>query len=190
MTTTNATSNGRLPRKSLGNQIDRLDGMLEGLSEALNESVADAVRGAVGQAVREAVVVAVREVLATPALLRAALAQHGPSEPEPWKQTPRPPEERAGGWWGWLCDTTTTTVTHSARNLNAAWQWVLASLRRTGGLAARYADQLAAGGLGLLALLLGLSGGSALGVAACGAGAAALALVPQGLKCWLSLSTA
>lgn len=183
----NVTNNGRLPRKSLGTQIDRLDNMLEGLSEALNESVADAVKGAVGQAVRDAVVEAVREVLATPALLRAALAQH---EPVPEQQTPREPKGRSGGWWGWLCEATSSAATSTVRTVSAAWGWVLAKLRKAGGFAARYADQLAAGGLGLLAVLLGLSGGSILSVAVCGAGAAALALVPQSLKCWLALSTA
>jgi hypothetical protein len=42
----NATTNGR-PRKSLAEQIDRLDRTLDGLADALNESVATAVREAV-----------------------------------------------------------------------------------------------------------------------------------------------
>src|SRR5262245_11044109 len=63
-------NHARLPRKTLSSQIDRLDGILDGLAEALDGAVADAVRDAVGQAVREAVEATVREVLASPALLR------------------------------------------------------------------------------------------------------------------------
>ena len=44
-TMTSATLNGNgQSRKNLSSQIDRLDGILDGLAEALNESVADAVR--------------------------------------------------------------------------------------------------------------------------------------------------
>ena len=47
----NATLNGR-KRPSLNEQIERLDAILDGLSDALNESVAAAVRDAVGLAVQ------------------------------------------------------------------------------------------------------------------------------------------
>jgi len=67
MTTTMQT-NGKL-RKSLAEQIDRLDSILDGLAEALNESVAAAVQQAVGLAVREAVQAVLSEVLTNPAVL-------------------------------------------------------------------------------------------------------------------------
>jgi hypothetical protein len=70
MTTT--TTNGRT-RKSLAEQIDRLDAILDGLADALNEAVADAVKDAVTAAVQEAVHAAVVEVL-TNAELRKRLA--------------------------------------------------------------------------------------------------------------------
>jgi hypothetical protein len=77
--------NGRVARKSLAEQIDRLDGILDGLAEALNGAVADAVRGAVGAAVRdaveEAVAAAVRAVLLNPDV-RAALATGAAGPPE------------------------------------------------------------------------------------------------------------
>jgi hypothetical protein len=82
-------NHARVPRKSLGEQIDRLDGILDGLAEALNGAVADAVRDAVGLAVRQAVESTVRELLGQPQLLRAALALHQPPEP------PAAPEEPA-----------------------------------------------------------------------------------------------
>jgi hypothetical protein len=69
MTTT--TTNGRT-RKSLAEQIDRLDAILDGLADALNEAVADAVKDAVTAAVQEAVHAAVVEVL-TSAELRKRL---------------------------------------------------------------------------------------------------------------------
>ena len=49
----NATANGRLPRKQLADQLDRFDSILDGLSEALNEAVADAARVGAGAAVKE-----------------------------------------------------------------------------------------------------------------------------------------
>ena len=53
-----------IPKQTLADQIDRLDGILDGLAEALNESIADAVKGVIAQAVRDAVQAAVAEVLA------------------------------------------------------------------------------------------------------------------------------
>ncbi len=49
--TTNA--NGRTQRKSLAEQIDRLDSILDGLAEAMNDTVAAAVQAAVRAAVVE-----------------------------------------------------------------------------------------------------------------------------------------
>jgi hypothetical protein len=71
VTTTN--TNGRVPRKTLASQIDRLDTILDdlatGLNEAVTTAVAGAVRGVVGEAVTQAVQVAVREVLTNAELL-------------------------------------------------------------------------------------------------------------------------
>ena len=50
-TTTNVNANGRI-RKSLAEQLDRLDLILDGLADGLNEAVATAVKEAVGVAVR------------------------------------------------------------------------------------------------------------------------------------------
>jgi hypothetical protein len=57
-------ANGRAARPSLGDQLDRLDGILNGLADALNESVTAAVSAAVEKAVREAVESAAREMAA------------------------------------------------------------------------------------------------------------------------------
>src|SRR6516225_8142322 len=55
-------------RKSLSEQIDRLDMILDGLAQALNGAVADAVTQAVTLAVKEAVQTVLTEVLANPGL--------------------------------------------------------------------------------------------------------------------------
>jgi hypothetical protein len=57
---TTLSSNGRSERKSLANQLDRLDQILDGLADGLNEAVAQAVK----EAVVVAVEAAVRELLA------------------------------------------------------------------------------------------------------------------------------
>jgi hypothetical protein len=83
MTTQTQPSNGRTALKSLADQIDRLDTILDGLADALNESVAQAVREVIGQAVAEAVQAAVTEVLSSPELLRAALERLEPPPAPP-----------------------------------------------------------------------------------------------------------
>lgn len=65
---TMTSSNGQM-RKSLASQIDRLDGVLDGLADNLNEAVAAAVKEAVGLAVQEAIRGVLREILANPALI-------------------------------------------------------------------------------------------------------------------------
>jgi hypothetical protein len=63
MSETKTSSNGQ-SRKTLASQLDRLDTILDGLADGLNEAVATAVREAVGLAVQEAVAA----VLTNPAL--------------------------------------------------------------------------------------------------------------------------
>jgi hypothetical protein len=69
MTTVQTDTNGRV-RKSLAEQIDRLDGILDGLADGLNEAVVTAVKEAVGAAVQEAVRAVLTELLGNPDLLR------------------------------------------------------------------------------------------------------------------------
>jgi hypothetical protein len=76
MNATTTNQNGKTARKSLSEQIDRLDDILDGLAENLNAAVVDAVAGAVKDAVtvavQEAVHAAILEVL-TNAELRKRL---------------------------------------------------------------------------------------------------------------------
>jgi hypothetical protein len=64
MSTMTVSPNGRV-RKSLANEIDRLNQILDGLADGLNEAVADAVQNAVAQAIQTAL----SEVLTSPAVI-------------------------------------------------------------------------------------------------------------------------
>jgi hypothetical protein len=77
------TMNGNV-RKSLAEQIDRLDTILDGLAEGLTGAVADAVRATVGLAVKEAVQAVLIEVLSNPAVL-VKLRGTEPEAPAPRK---------------------------------------------------------------------------------------------------------
>jgi hypothetical protein len=98
MTTT--TTNGRT-RKSLAEQIDRLDAILDGLADALNEAVADAVKDAVTAAVQEAVHAAVLEVL-TNAELRKRLGVTQVPASQPSAPVVVCLADVARRCWGWL----------------------------------------------------------------------------------------
>ena len=79
------SANGRTQRKSLAEQIDRLDAILDGLAEGINDTVVAAVQGAVQAAVRTAVA----EVLTNEELRRRL---------QPVAAGPAP----TGGWAGRL----------------------------------------------------------------------------------------
>lgn len=68
-TPVNVTPNGRVQRKSLASQIDRLDAMLDGLADAIPEVIADTIRAVAAHTVRDAVQAAVAEVFASPQVL-------------------------------------------------------------------------------------------------------------------------
>jgi hypothetical protein len=102
--TTTLESNNRT-RKSLAEQIDRLDRILDGLAEGLNEAVAGAVQTAVSLAVKEAVQSLVAEVLSNADLMQRLAPGPGvhthPTPPEPAARTAHPfLEGLAGGLQG------------------------------------------------------------------------------------------
>ena len=68
MSTMTVSPNGRV-LKSLANEIDRLNEILDGLADGLNEAVAAAVQNAVAQAVQRAIQTALSEVLTSPAVI-------------------------------------------------------------------------------------------------------------------------
>ena len=77
-----ATLNGKLPRKQLSDQLDRMDTLMDGLADALPEAVADACRDGARQAVKDAVL----EILASPelrALITEVATARAVTSPEP-----------------------------------------------------------------------------------------------------------
>ncbi len=90
---TTTTANDKQPRKQLSDQLDRLDGILDALSDGLNGAVADAAREGTQLAVKDAVV----EMMTDP-ILRARL--HQATAPEPEAERERPPQRR--GFWARL----------------------------------------------------------------------------------------
>jgi hypothetical protein len=99
MTTITTNPNGRA-RKTLAEQIDRLDAILDGLGDALNEAVAAAVSQAAGRAVKEAVQAVLAEALTNPAHRQRAL--HVDSQPAPRANSPVTPRPlaRLATWLG------------------------------------------------------------------------------------------
>jgi hypothetical protein len=85
--TTKVTMNGQA-RKSLAEQIDRLDEMLDGLADGLNDAIAAAVKDAVGMAVQRAVQAVMREMLTSPELL-ARLVAAAPAAAPAQEKTPK-----------------------------------------------------------------------------------------------------
>jgi hypothetical protein len=78
-----ATFNGKSHRKTLADQLDRLDGIIDALATGLNETVAEVVKQAVSVAVQQAVEGLVQAVLTNPELLRGLVEKVVPTEPKP-----------------------------------------------------------------------------------------------------------
>jgi hypothetical protein len=140
-TTMNATTNGQI-RKSLAEQIDRLDHILDGLAQALNESVAAAVKDAVTLAVQEAIQGILAEVLANPdvlARLRGLVSQTASAASTPVTQVAPAATKsvvgnltgKVGAWLGrgWrsvrqACASVTGGVTNTLSATKRRWQMI------------------------------------------------------------------
>lgn len=93
--TATACTNGKPQRRQLADQLDRLDAIIDALSEGLNGAVADACREGTRLAVKDAVV----EILTNPEL-RAMLVPHAAA---PAAKTPaNTPEPKKPGLWSRL----------------------------------------------------------------------------------------
>src|SRR5437660_12144890 len=100
------TTNARARRTSLAQQIDRLDLILDNLSEGLQEAVAEAVKTAVTRAVEAALV----EVLTNPELRRHL--------------APEPQVRQSESFWA--------KATRFAQNCLTAACWAVRGLRSAG----------------------------------------------------------
>jgi hypothetical protein len=121
------TTNGQ-QRKTLASQIERLDSILDGLSENLNEAVTTAVQQAVTAAVHEAVKQAVIEVV-TNAELQQLLR---PTPPRAEAQTDRQP----GGLWGAVRGAVVRAGQVVAAVAAATGGWLASAARQVGQRAA------------------------------------------------------
>jgi hypothetical protein len=145
MSETMLTTNGRT-RKSLAEQIDRLDGILDGLADGLQQAVATAVQEAVGVAVREAVQAVLTEVATNPDLL-VRLGVQPTAQPTPDADEPEEPTrgsgrrprltERLGRVAGWVkrriratWQAGVTLARQARQVLSLAWSFVTEPLRR------------------------------------------------------------
>jgi hypothetical protein len=89
-TATDSTLNGKPQRKQLGDQLDRLDGIIDALADGLPGAVAQAAQEGTRQAVKDAII----EILTNPDL-RALITGMAPSVP-PY---PTPDAPTAPGFW-------------------------------------------------------------------------------------------
>jgi hypothetical protein len=118
-------------RKSLAEQIDRLDAVLDGLGEGLNEAVADAVKEAVGAAVQTAVQAVLREVLGSPEV-QARLRAPAPTAPPPapkarWKEYAAALGTAVVVWWA-------AARAECRKRLGQVRSWVAGAVERMRGL--------------------------------------------------------
>ena len=139
MTTNNTTR----PRKNLADQINRLDSILDGLSDNLNEAVAAAVQQAVTTAVKEAVTTGVQQAIVE-VLTNAELQQllRPPTTPAP-PPSPPAPSESSGGFLGGLWLALSGTAGRVAKAASRAASAVVGCLAST----ARQARDLVVGGV-------------------------------------------
>jgi hypothetical protein len=137
MTTTTTNTNGRA-KKSLADQIDRLDSILDGLAEALQGAVAEAVTEAVGLAVKEAVKCVLAEVLSSPEFLKRLRQVAASSNPTPVMTAPHGPglvrrwSGRATAWalerLGDVRQAATAAANFIGRSISRAGRYVQALL--------------------------------------------------------------
>jgi hypothetical protein len=130
MTTTHP--NGRVARKTLASEIDRLDSLLEGLAENLNEAVATAVKDTVSQAVREAVNAVIQEVLTNAELLRRLRSKpEPPPEPAPAPSQPNRSVQTLRHAWNWTRAAVAQKASAAGRMLGQARSWIGSQLQQS-----------------------------------------------------------
>ncbi|MBA4192656.1 MAG: hypothetical protein C0467_32210 [Planctomycetaceae bacterium] len=95
-----ATMNGKPQRKQLGDQLDRLDSIIDALAEGLPGAVADACRDGARLAVKDAIL----EIIGNPELRALIAPQHThlPSPPAPTVPEPAPAPEPKPSLWSRL----------------------------------------------------------------------------------------
>src|SRR5262245_3137174 len=159
MTTNNTTR----PRKNLADQIDRLDSILDGLSEGLNEAVATAVKEAVTTGVQQAVF----EVLTNADLQQLLRPPAPPTSPA----APAPPESTGeggflAGLWRGLKGTAARVGEAAGRAASAVGGWLAARARQARDLVVGAARMIRRGACALYAAVLSSRVAQVVGVGA------------------------
>jgi hypothetical protein len=124
-------SNGQ-PRKTLASQLDRLDKILDVLSDGINETVGDIVRDTMAATAKQTLAEVVRELLRDPETVGALLPQAVPvaaptAQPAPtlwqrFKAWAGRTGERAGELLFWLGDTLLGLAAGVGEKLKAGWE--------------------------------------------------------------------
>jgi hypothetical protein len=168
-----ATLNGRPPRKQLGDQLDRLDSILDVLADALPAAVADACKEGAKQAMKEVVL----ELLTNPDV--RAMLVGGITPP----LTPVVPPVTKSNWWQTLKAKLTEWKDAALDRATAAVQAVTLTARMlTAVLPLKRIALVTLGvglAVGLTALLVYRFCPPALAAAVSGVGAAVTAVVGQ-----------
>jgi hypothetical protein len=121
-------TNGRPMRKSLAEQLDRLEGVIENLADGLNQTVAEVVKEAVTVAVQQAIQGVVQAVVANPGLLRQLTGQVNTTP----GSTPEPKPSRLKKAWQWLrtkLGSTSIVIKERMRRLGNSIRTKLGSIR-------------------------------------------------------------
>jgi hypothetical protein len=142
-------SNGTQQRKQLSDQLDRLDSILDALSEGLNGAVADAAHEGTRLAVKDAII----EIMTDPTL-RSRL--HEATAPAPAPKT---------GFWAWVKARTDPAVAAVSGAASKLLDGAARSGQRVAGVAARGIRALQGLGRWKDLALVGLGVGVAVGLA-------------------------
>jgi hypothetical protein len=154
--TATTNTNGRNVRKSLAEQIDRLEQLLEGLGNTINETVQDAVQ------------VAINEVLMNTELQSRLRETQNAATAQPkvqgwfnwmgnavkgscttaWSKVSwvcAKVAEGAQKCWSWLCQKTTQTAAPIRKAVSLGWTWCWRKLKNAGIWSAERTMRLVAG---------------------------------------------
>jgi hypothetical protein len=144
-------SKGTQQRKQQSDQLDRLDSILDALSEGLNGAVADAAREGTRLAVKDAII----EIMTDPTL-RSRLHEATAPEPAPALKT---------GLWAWVKARTGQAVAAVSGAASKLLDGAARSGQRLAGVAARGVRALQGWGRWKNLALVGLGAGVAVGLA-------------------------
>ena len=141
-----APMNGAQQRKTLANQLDRLDNIIDAMADGLPKTIADVVCQAISAALPQAIQAVITQVLSQPEVLRQLAGLNAPvpaaspatneaitTAPAQMPQTESAaPSSRSklGTAWGWLRTTTCNTGTWVCSKLPSVREGVCAAGRK------------------------------------------------------------